>query len=1023
MEEWYDCDGFQLHWPYELIAISNLNIERQFNEHTRCTFTAVMSETAAAFCLRKGRYQDSISIRKLDDKGTQYWFAGGITNIDIAIEDGISHVKIEAISRSYSMDITPKSRSYQNKNLTYSKLIHTLVEEYPNGDAQNEATQPGEQIGELIIQYQETDWQFMKRLASRIGTVILPDVMLDAPRIYFGVPDFSWGREMKAKSYTMYQDHLSYLDYTYNATEANAAKILESDWIRYRVVSQQYFQVGENVGFKHQIWVIHQSNIRYEKGELLYEYILIKRKSLRRKLKRNQLIQGIALEGRVVERANNMVKVHLDIDRDHDDQGNWWFPYSPEGNNIFHCMPEVNAKIKVYFPDGIEKKAMAINSARGASEDMKSRTVFENPKTKVFHIPAAAKMELGEEGILFEKDTVSISLEESNIIVNATEDIILAGVNKIQMGYDKECETYLDVIQMKAKNFIGIQANEKQLILVNEGFVAIQSQQTLFEKVEVNFLDMLTEVELRELYIDELASQEFDKLFAEEALKSHNARLLASSKGVDVLTENIEKYQMPQVREEIRRRVDSEPALKNKAKSSLEKLEAHEQVRKYEQKYLMQSAGKEETKEEKAQDKRNYIQQYLAYDAVRKERYVPLTFAETMEEKPKPILPKELEIKWSPEANRSSSKTIAPQNLTSIDEINLINPLLNSTPNSELFVNKFEQFQQFQRDTFGELGLDYFVPNDPDYLSKKNVELIYYSRYTYKKLLKDPALQQVELSLLLNVVFGVVALAAAIPTMGSSVYVTAAVMLGTTYDLGQIYISYEKYKDIQSGDLTSNPTLMGLDQGDMDKIGFVLMAVNLAMIGRQGVKALDKSIDTIRMKAATRAMNASDSVTSQFNNYKGSLQEFLESSKGSASKGTGDGEKLLEIQRLQEALRSRILGYNHEQGKFSYNETLGISRAEKALNKKFQPSDTLGVDMKDPGGLGDVSLKGPFLNNNRQPLTSAQQEAVIKNLTKHINNNMAVDAHIIDTLGLDAKVISALKEALKNSRVKIIYLE
>lgn len=143
----------------------------------------------------------------------------------------------------------------------------------------------------------------------------------------------------------------------------------------------------------------------------------------------------------------------------------------------------------------------------------------------------------------------------------------------------------------------------------------------------------------------------------------------------------------------------------------------------------------------------------------------------------------------------------------------------------------------------------------------------------------------------------------------------------------------------------------------------------------------------------------------------------------SVDEGTFDREKLSEIQRLQEALRSRILGYNHEQGKFSYNETLGISRAEKALNKRFQPSDTLGVDMKDPGGLGNISLKGPFLNNNRQPLTTAQQEAVIKNLTKHVNNNTAVDVHIIDTLGLESNVIIALKEALKNSRVKIIYLE
>lgn len=129
------------------------------------------------------------------------------------------------------------------------------------------------------------------------------------------------------------------------------------------------------------------------------------------------------------------------------------------------------------------------------------------------------------------------------------------------------------------------------------------------------------------------------------------------------------------------------------------------------------------------------------------------------------------------------------------------------------------------------------------------------------------------------------------------------------------------------------------------------------------------------------------------------------------------------MQRLSETLRIRMLGYNHEQGRFSYNETLGISRAEKALGRKFQPSDTIGVDVVDPNGLGNISLKGPFLNAQKQPLTQVQQQAVIKNLQKHINTNTAVDVHIIDTLGLNDDVINALQEGLSNSPAKVIYIK
>lgn len=134
-------------------------------------------------------------------------------------------------------------------------------------------------------------------------------------------------------------------------------------------------------------------------------------------------------------------------------------------------------------------------------------------------------------------------------------------------------------------------------------------------------------------------------------------------------------------------------------------------------------------------------------------------------------------------------------------------------------------------------------------------------------------------------------------------------------------------------------------------------------------------------------------------------------------------EKSVELQRLKDSLRYRILGYNHEQKKFSYNETLGISRSEKALNKKFQPSDTEGVDFKDPGGLGNISLKGPFLNARQEPLNVNQQNAVIENLKKHIRHNTAVDVHIVDTLGLNKEVVNGLKEGLKDSKIKLIFLE
>jgi hypothetical protein len=121
-----------------------------------------------------------------------------------------------------------------------------------------------------------------------------------------------------------------------------------------------------------------------------------------------------------------------------------------------------------------------------------------------------------------------------------------------------------------------------------------------------------------------------------------------------------------------------------------------------------------------------------------------------------------------------------------------------------------------------------------------------------------------------------------------------------------------------------------------------------------------------------------------------------------------------ERQRLVETLRSRKMGWNHEQGAFSKVETLGISRAEKALGKKFQPSTVEGVDMIDVPGMGKLSLKGPFVDDTLKPLSSDLQKKSISNIKGHIKGNTAVDKHIIDTLGLDDANFKLLNDILKD---------
>ncbi|WP_342479874.1 deaminase domain-containing protein [Paenibacillus sp. FSL L8-0340] len=836
----YHGDGYELQWPYELKAIRSFRIERKFNTHARCTFTAVMTEEEAEACLLRSSFEDSLVFRKPAKPRVESWFAGGITNVDIQMEDGISHVQIEALSRSYAMDMEPKNRSYQNKHLTYSEAIAGLAANYPGGDAHNMATGKQDALGTLMVQYGETDWQFMKRLASRVGTVILPDVTLDAPRVYFGVPDLSWGEELKSKHYTVIKDRAAYEELKAHAEGTEADQLHEGDFVRYRVVSGQYCQVGDDVLFKNQMWVVSESVISYESGLLQYEYVLVKRQTLRRKSRRNEAIQGVSLEGRVVKRANNMVKVHLDIDAGHDTQGNWWFPYSGEGNNIFHCLPEEGARIKVYFPSGVEKKAIAINSVRGGSEEMKSRTVFQKPTTKVFEMPGEAKMQLGDDGVLFQKGTVSLHLDGGNITVNASEDLLLVASNRMELG-SGDGKSILESIRMRAKQQITLQTNAAHYMVVSEKRVGIHSSKIDFQKVEVDYMELLTDAELKELYIDELAKGEIMMQEIDLSLKLGAATQLTEGQRSDI-------------RSKVAAEASSNPGTQEVARSWMSGKAAEEQQSAYKKRYAQPPASEPEKQgeEEKQAELEKNQQLYEVEDRNRTAVHAWNQSAERIIEQGR----KEGKSRDEIEAMIPALPELAASALQQSKQPGVMERLLDATGIRHL-VDKMKPVLEPALDDW---LLQNVVPQKPDYLSKKMEKTVYLSRYTFQVLILDPQMLVAEFNLL----FGVVAIISAIPTAGGSLYLLAAADIA--FSVGVIVVNVEKLNDLKNGNAYTNPTFLGMDQSLLDGLGIGIAFVSLASLlkhglyktadkiaNRKNIAALDDALKVLTNEADTAA--------------------------------------------------------------------------------------------------------------------------------------------------------------------------
>ena len=87
---------------------------------------------------------------------------------------GALTVEITAISKSVLLDRIPRYRSFQDPTLTYSAIAEEINGNY--GTNNGKIVNVGEDmqtVPRMTIQYNETDWEYLKRIASYIGQPII----------------------------------------------------------------------------------------------------------------------------------------------------------------------------------------------------------------------------------------------------------------------------------------------------------------------------------------------------------------------------------------------------------------------------------------------------------------------------------------------------------------------------------------------------------------------------------------------------------------------------------------------------------------------------------------------------------------------------------------------------------------------------------------------------------------------------------------------------------------------------------
>lgn len=195
-------------------------------------------------------------------------FSGVITELLTRSMGKSCHVKLTAKSWSYQMDIKKKSRSFQNTSMTYGALISQIVGEYPEAECQILfADVP---LGEIAVQYRETDWQFLKRMLSALHVPLVCSEIRETLCVYAGVAQIP--AEMDVISVESAWKDMDALAYWKEVGE----EITDTDVIGYRLKLDNRIPLYSEITFRNR--QLAAEKIAYHTiGSTVYEFVILKK--------------------------------------------------------------------------------------------------------------------------------------------------------------------------------------------------------------------------------------------------------------------------------------------------------------------------------------------------------------------------------------------------------------------------------------------------------------------------------------------------------------------------------------------------------------------------------------------------------------------------------------------------------------------------------------------------------------------------------------------------------------------------
>lgn len=436
--------------PFEEMKVEEYQGVQQLNEHAAVNLAGYIPFRKKEEYLQAAREQEWVQVAAVAQDGSESTlFCGIVEKMEMKVKGGTCRMEIVLRSGTVRMDANKRTRSFQNTDMLYSDVLDICRQGYSNAEKIMTAAK-GEKIGQFIMQYRETDWEFVKRLAGMKHTVLVADCSTCGEKYYFGLPD---------RQNIMQGDSMEY-SACYDLEARREANDSQGAAMSYIWESREIYRLGDCGIIDGHTMFVWKIESRMKGNTLSHVYHMLLKAGYQVPLRYNSQLSGASLFGVIQGVDGEKIWMEITEDGNKGKTGVYWFPYatpySSQDGTGWYCMPENGDKVRLYFPTEKERDAYAVSAYHEGEAVLRTE-----PKRKFWRNKEGKEIQLSPDKILLtNNDGTYVELSDQKGV-----EIVSEGSVTLSAGGSLRISSTNASIELSAPNKIRLKQGETEMNL------------------------------------------------------------------------------------------------------------------------------------------------------------------------------------------------------------------------------------------------------------------------------------------------------------------------------------------------------------------------------------------------------------------------------------------------------------------------------------------------------------------------------------------------------------------------------